>query len=90
MTETKKNIKRRRQYDMKPCPFCGGKAHMEYSSRSFMNGKSTRVSYVYCEVCNSRSPKFDRYEFNPHSIAEGKAVEAWNRRWHVDLREVEE
>ena len=70
----------RKPYDMKPCPFCGGKAHMEYDSRSYMNGKSTRVSYVYCEVCNSRSPKFDRLECNPRSIAEGKAVEAWNRR----------
>lgn len=70
----------RRTYELLPCPFCGGKGHMEHDSRSYMNGKSTRVSYVYCENCNARSPKFNRLEYNPHNIAEQKAVEAWNMR----------
>lgn len=71
------------KYNLKPCPFCGGKARLEKSSRGFIEGKSTRIAYVYCLECNARSPRFKLEDFGStsHSMkANELAIEAWNRR----------
>ena len=55
--------------ELKPCPFCGGKAKLRhYTSGTF---KKTTVVYVECCVCRIRTP----VEFEPECVEE-----AWNRR----------
>jgi len=60
--------------ELKPCPFCGGKAELHHKTEAFcLDG----YSYVYCTKCRVKTEAFPKsYE---HS-SDGKAIEAWNRR----------
>lgn len=58
--------------DMKPCPFCGGKATLLYV------GDSTWQ--VICDKCGSCSDYYNE-EWEPDNQPEGKeAIKAWNTR----------
>ena len=70
-------------YELKPCPFCGGVARLEKSSRGFIGGQTTRISYVYCTSCNARSPRFKLEDFGKTSHsneANQAAIDSWNKR----------
>lgn len=55
--------------DLKPCPFCGGKASMAYWAQ---------VSCVVCQKCGAMGAMVsDSYEAGD---GKEKAAEAWNRR----------
>lgn len=56
--------------EIKPCPFCGGKAEIDYTCRGNYPG-------VYCNNCSA-------YIFD-YSYSEEKAIEKWNRRVFVDI-----
>ena len=58
--------------ELKPCPFCGGKARMHVA---FASGGDHSVGvYVECPECRSQSgTKWD-------DGAQEKAAEGWNRR----------
>lgn len=60
--------------DLKPCPFCGGEAHLS----NWSDG-----AYVWCE-CGVKT------EVYLHSGCVDKAIEAWNRRTDDHFREVKE
>ncbi len=54
--------------ELKPCPFCGGKAKLRYSMP---------FSWVECTKCNASIDYKDRYEMRD---GEQKAVDMWNMR----------
>lgn len=69
--------------ELKPCPFCGGKVHLERSTRGFWKGESCRLSLVRCPNCEARGPKIPHSKYGKASNsweADKEAVEAWNRR----------
>lgn len=69
--------------ELKPCPFCGGKAYLEKQHRAFIGGETTKVCFVRCLKCNARSGRYkiSDYGKTSHSWeAREKAVEAWNSR----------
>lgn len=66
--------------DLEPCPFCEGEAHLERKSRTVVQGVTVRHTYVRCLKCGSRGSRFLYRDFATCKEAEGKAVEAWNRR----------
>ena len=65
--------------DIKPCPFCGGMAHLDFahgSNQSYLgdNGfaKSTPFLYmVFCEDCYTRTIACENSKI---------AIQIWNRR----------
>ena len=70
-------------YNIKLCPFCGGNPYLETAHRAFIDGQSTRVAFVRCIRCNSRSARFKLEDYGHTSRsheAEMAAIEAWNAR----------
>lgn len=68
--------------DLKPCPFCGGRAYVEKHQRAYIQSLSTHVSYVRCMKCGARAERFDHADYleRPRASAYSDAVNAWNRR----------
>jgi len=69
---------------LKPCPFCGGEAYLEKSHRAFINGKTTKVTFVRCLKCNARSSRENIADYGHSSCsteAELKVISMWNRRY---------
>lgn len=59
-------MSRNDEYKLKPCPFCGGEATLEYVDSYFPN-----TVVVMCTTCFAKSS----YRWREHL-----AVEDWNRR----------
>lgn len=66
----------REQSELKPCPFCGGKAWQTYNN-VMIKGVSEKCAWVYCKKCSARTGYFRRTA-NEHYI--GEAAKAWNGR----------
>ena len=57
--------------ELKPCPFCGGKAFIEHDHEGI------GASYVRCKKCGLESIRFIKsFEI----ASDDRAVEFWNRR----------
>lgn len=62
--------------DLKPCPFCGGKAKIVTSiSRSLSNYPT---AYIECEICRASTRIVPDLEWDGSFI--WKAIELWNER----------
>ena len=58
--------------ELKPCPFCGGKAHIEFDYNGVIESPEKIWAYsVICERCATSSGL---------CCSKEKAIEAWNRR----------
>ena len=65
--------------ELKPCPFCGGKASVSQGC-SLFNEPLGRGQYefVSCNNCGGRTTRFFHYDYGTKSRA--MAIFAWNRR----------
>lgn len=72
--------------ELKPCPFCGGKAEIrEFANGHNGNGEFVAKYEVGCKKCNIKflfESRFVLKNGQPEFIQNGydKCVEAWNRR----------
>lgn len=66
-----------KQIELKPCPFCGGKAR--FTTKTFDCIAETAV--VYCEVCGAQT---EEVSASVHYCAEEKAASLWNTRVDTD------
>ena len=57
--------------ELKPCPFCGGKASLRHKHAG------SGESYVQCEKCGLESIRFIK---SFECSSDDRAVEFWNRR----------
>lgn len=82
-------------YALLPCPFCGGKPHLERSTRVYFQGKTVHAALVHCTVCGARTGKvpLENYGCTSSSTeANDEAVRLWNSRtpnFTVEFKEKE-
>lgn len=73
--------------ELKPCPFCGGKAAFEYARGSY--GYYPAKMRVKCgtKTCLGQTQYFPHGEhgYDETPVAEAKAVAAWNTRADSDI-----
>ena len=68
-------VGKRMREELKPCPFCGGKASLNYEH---IPGEDKGFwAQVICNACHGRSGGTWAGSYN---AAERKEVKAWNRR----------
>lgn len=71
--------------ELKPCPFCGGKAKLKCDPENW--GYSAERNKIECSKCNSSTDWYnwkigDGITHADYSLerSEEEAIEAWNRR----------
>ena len=66
--------------ELKPCPFCGGRAEMQEDDGCVGHGENDTLYYVECCTCGGRTQGFGR--LNADSIGGRKtlAVLFWEMR----------
>lgn len=66
------------QGELKPCPFCGGKASVR-EAFSVVPGKKL-ARFVRCDECGACTDTFLLHTGSNPKTAVKKAVKAWNKR----------
>lgn len=76
--------------ELKPCPFCGGKANLKRYSSFYRNNPSTTIKDEWGVECENNCCKTNRYRDDIYHADSGdviianngahEAIEAWNRR----------
>lgn len=68
--------------ELKPCPFCGGRAAIYSSTKNIFLDDT--AAWCYCTKCKSRGAEFEDTKNNGEFVI--KAIEAWNRRVNDERR----
>lgn len=66
-----------KEIELKPCPFCGGKANLKVNTECAGFGCNVTKAYVECEQCGARGETGDNYFHDNIKII---AILGWNRR----------
>ena len=71
--------------ELKPCPFCGGKAEITEMASGYGNREFTKEYRIGCEGCRvyfRRTTRFRLEKDEPVFIVNGcqEAINDWNRR----------
>ena len=61
-----------KEAELKPCPFCGGKARLQRKAKK-------HGFYVICIECYCSTPYY-QYIFTSEEELRNTAIETWNRR----------
>ena len=64
---------------LKPCPFCGGKAKIQYGFPNQQGNRHKEV-FVKCKVCNAKTKTIKQYPFTKWEDCLKTAIYLWNRR----------
>lgn len=83
--------------ELKPCPFCGGKAYFEQRGYGTTDLGSVRLAFsIRCKKCGIFGPGSDGHiainlsstgELNVWHDDRKQAIEAWNRRAETERSE---
>ena len=76
--------------NLRPCPFCGGKARFEQTACGTTDASSCKLSFsIRCAKCSATAPNSYGYvavnlsysgDLNLWHDDRGSAIKAWNRR----------
>ena len=69
--------------NLKPCPFCGGRAYTERAEKAKLGNRRMKVIYVRCSNCFARTGRMAYMddEVDSRLKAKNDAIRAWNVRW---------
>jgi Lar family restriction alleviation protein len=62
---------------LKPCPFCGGSADLEYTSPAEIRGDLIYTAWIQCRECGASSESIQQEESQLDKIV---IISAWNTR----------
>lgn len=68
------NMIKTSEIELKPCPFCGG--------RAVFQDNNSCCSYVYCKKCGATG---ETVNVSKKFSSDEKAAEKWNRRINNDI-----
>lgn len=68
--------------ELKPCPFCGGKAEIKTDTRFPRYGKYADQAVTAYEVCCTNTECIIYNADNKYFLSAEEAVKAWNNRSH--------
>lgn len=66
--------------ELKPCPFCGGKAKLVIKGRTYVKNIQDHIIYCICLKCGGTGQVFKIEDFDDSRKALDRARNAWNRR----------
>lgn len=71
--------------NLKPCPFCGGKAFLERADKAKVGSRRMKVIYARCGNCWARTGRMAYMddEIDSRLKAKRDAITAWNIRTGV-------
>ena len=68
-----------KENELKPCPFCGGKAEFKSSVNCWGHGEYIKEHYVMCTECFAHGRTESEYGMEADECI-AKCKESWNRR----------
>ena len=65
--------------ELKPCPFCGGKAKLKLGM-PYQQKPDRKQAFVQCTSCQAKTITYFRLPYQSWEDTKRYAIEAWNRR----------
>lgn len=65
--------------ELKPCPFCGGEARIQYGYPN-QQKQGRRMVFVKCRECKAKTETVYQLPFVAWNDCKRWAIAAWNRR----------
>lgn len=75
----KEKLRKKINSQLKPCPFCGGRARIE--EREKYDGCSYEVLFVQCAECHARTEEKICDGYYGQYCSDEEVAGLWNRRW---------
>lgn len=75
--------------ELKPCPFCGGKAAMKSHTECGGFGSYSEIVYIKCLECGARGPEADSFFVGSKTDLNLIATTKWNRREDNEQRKAD-
>ncbi len=78
--------------ELKPCPFCGGKAKLK-KGFPYQQNSQTKYAFIQCTKCRAKAATYEQYPFQPYESILVFAARDWNRRierhgeWYGEWKE---
>ena len=69
--------------ELLPCPFCGGKAKLEYNGNDYVIYR-----YIECEQCHVKTPPMLGNHDGKDTVIREQVIAHWNTRHQPEVNDV--